>query len=605
VVAALGQVTVSEASMNFSPRKPSGKSISKRMKMTAVLAVFLGAACSGNIDGGNAPAGNPGDKAPGDKGGPTSMTGSGGSSGNRPQDPPPPPATPAPAGTSASVAPLRRLNADQYKNTVQDLLGLGDLVTQGSLPPDEAIGDERFVSNTRRPVQSSDVDRYSDLAELIARKAVTAPGPLLGCDLAGSNEASCVAGFIERFGKRAFRRPLTPAEIDRAKEVFTAGKTGADALNGIRLVVQAFLQTPSFLYLVEPTPADAGGKVVAMDAWSMASRLSYFLLNSMPDDDLFKAAGDNQLGSPEQIGTQAQRLMGTQRFRDMVATFHSEWLETDMLRSVTKSETAFPAWNEELRAAMLEEPRRFVEYVMREGDGKLETLLTAPYSVLSGPLYDFYGVAKPTGAGADWKKVDLDPKQRAGLFTQAGIMASLAGEERTSFIRRGKLVRAGLLCTPVPDPPPGIDATEVTAAPTANARERAKVHRDKPECAACHALFDPLGFPFEAYDAIGKYRTMESGKAVDTTTDVTITRSLNGPVKDAIEMLGKMAKDDEVRECVARQWLRFALGRDEVGDDKASLDAAVNGFKSGEWKITNLLAAIARSDSFRFQKVTP
>jgi hypothetical protein len=241
---------------------------------------------------------------------------------------------------------------------------------------------------------------------------------------------------------------------------------------------------------------------------------------------------------------------------------------------------------------------------MKEGDGKLETLLTAPYSVISGPLYDLYGLPKPANPN-DWKKVDLDPKQRGGLFTQAGIMASLATDLRTSFIRRGKLVRAGLLCTPVPDPPPGIDATEMAVAANATARERAKQHRDKPECASCHALFDPLGFPFESFDAIGRFRATENGKPVDTTTDVTITRGLNGPVKDALEMLGKMAKDDEVRECVARQWLRFALGRDEVADDKDTLAGAVAGFKAGGYKITDLLTAIARSDSFRYQKVLP
>jgi hypothetical protein len=591
--------------MNFPPSKPSGVT---RTVRTAALALLLGgAACSGNIEGhgnngGPSTPTNPGDKTPGDKG---NMTGAGGSPGTKPQDPPPPPAMPAPAGSTASVAPLRRLNAHQYKNTVQDLLGLGDLVTDGALPPDESIGDDRFISNVTRLVQSSDVESYANLAEAIARKAVSTPGTLLGCDLAGNNEASCVAGFIERFGKRAFRRPLTPAEIDRAKEVFAAGKTGADAMNGVRLVVQTFLQAPSFLYLVEPS-AGSGDKIVAVDGWTMASRLSYFLLNSMPDEDLFKAAGDNQLSNPDQVGQQAQRLMGSQRFREMVANFHSQWLEIDALKSASKNEMLFPAWNEPLRAAMLEEPRRFVEYVMKEGDGKLETLLTAPFSVISGPLYDFYGVTKPAGAAAnEWKKVDLDPKQRAGLFTQAGIMASLAGDERTSFIRRGRLVRAGLLCTPVPDPPPGVDATEAMVPAGADARTRAKQHRDKPECASCHALFDPLGFPFESFDAIGKFRATENGKPVDTTSEVTITRSLNGPVKDAVEMLGKMAKDDEVRECLARQWMRFALGRDEVNDDKGSLESAVNGFKSGGWKVSDLLSAIARSDSFRYQKVTP
>jgi hypothetical protein len=226
--------------------------------------------------------------------------------------------------------------------------------------------------------------------------------------------------------------------------------------------------------------------------------------------------------------------------------------------------------------------------------------------MLSGPLYDLYGVPKPAGAAADaWQKVSLDPKQRSGLLTQPGLMASLAKEDRTSFIRRGKMIREGLLCTPVADPPPGVDASEAKVPATADARTRAMIHRDNPQCASCHALFDPLGFAFEAYDAVGRFRATENGKPVNSQTDITFTKALDGSVKDAIEMVGKLAQADEVRECVARQWLRFALGREESADDTGTLSEAMNGFKSNGWKVSDLLLAVARSDSFRYQKVKP
>jgi hypothetical protein len=244
--------------------------------------------------------------------------------------------------------------------------------------------------------------------------------------------------------------------------------------------------------------------------------------------------------------------------------------------------------------------------VMKEGDGKLATLLTASYSVLSGPLYELYGAARPAGAAADsWQKVDLDPRQRSGLLTQAGILASLAKEDRTSFIRRGKLIRAGLLCTPVPDPPPGVDASETDVPATTNARERAAVHRDKPECAACHALFDPLGFAFEGYDAIGRFRTTENGEPIDTQTEIIATQALNGQVEDAIDMVGKLARAEEVQRCVATQWLRFALGREDSPDDASSLTSALQGFQTGGGKVSDLLLGLARSDAFRYQKVKP
>jgi hypothetical protein len=184
-------------------------------------------------------------------------------------------------------------------------------------------------------------------------------------------------------------------------------------------------------------------------------------------------------------------------------------------------------------------------------------------------------------------------------------MASLAKEDRTSFIRRGKLILEGVLCTPVPDPPPGVDASESKVPATADARERAAIHRDHPECASCHALFDPLGFAFEPYDAIGRFRSTENGKPVNAQTDVTATKTLDGSVKDAVDLVGKLAAADEVRECVARQWLRFALGREETDDDTVTVSEAMTGFKTNGWKVSDLLLALARSDSFRYQKVKP
>ena len=558
------------------------------------LVASLALGCTGSIDGGPGGPGaaggaNPGPE-PGRMGGQT----------------PGAPATPAPAGATAGAAPLRRLNAVQYRNTVEDLLGLGELVADGTLPPDDAIGDERFISNVHRPVQGSDLDRYADLAESIARKASEDLPALLGCDPTGANEATCLDRFIESFGKRAFRRPLAAVEVERARSLLASGRSAGGVANGVRLLVQGLLQSASFLYLVEPAPAAEVGKVVAIDDWAIASRLSYFFLNSMPDGELFAAAEAGRLAKAEEVAAQATRLMGGQRFRDTVANFHQQWLETAELRAVEKDAQLFPAWNEDLRAALLEEPRRFVEFVMGEGDGKLATLLNASYSVLSGPLYELYGVGRPAGAAAGvWQKVDLDPRQRSGLLTQPGIMASLASEDRTSFIRRGKLIRAGLLCTPVPDPPPGVDASETDVPATTDARARAAVHRDKPECASCHALFDPLGFAFETFDAIGRYRATENGKPIDTQTEIIATDSLNGPVRDAVDMAGKLAGAAEVQRCVATQWLRFALGRDDVPDDAGSLSSALQGFRSSEGKLTDLLLGLARSDSFRYQKVKP
>jgi hypothetical protein len=417
-------------------------------------------------------------------------------------------------------------------------------------------------------------------------------------------EMACATQFIKTFGKRAFRRPLGDAEVARYQKVYMAG---GQFQNGIRLVIQGILQSPKFLYLVEPVPANDAGKVLAVDSWVMASRLSYFFLNSMPDDALFAAADAGQLVTADQVADQATRLMKDPRFTDTSTFFHNEWLELDGVLSADKDAKLFPMWNEAVQNALNEQMQRFVTDVM-QGDGRLETLFTGTSTFMTGPLYDIYGLPKPAGAAATgWQKVNLDAKQRAGLLTHAGLLAGLAHENRTSFILRGKLIREAVLCVDVPSPPPGVDANETNIPPTATAKQRSEMHRTNPACAGCHGLFDPLGFGFEIYDAIGRFRTTDAmGAPIDSVVDVTDTKTINGQVPSGVELAKKLAGADEVRDCVARQWLRFGLGRMEDDmDDAGTLAAALKSMKDTGGKIPDLLIALARSDAFRHQKVKP
>jgi hypothetical protein len=279
----------------------------------------------------------------------------------------------------------------------------------------------------------------------------------------------------------------------------------------------------------------------------------------------------------------------------------------DELLSVEKDPMAYPLFTPEVRAAMRDEVLEFADQVTRFGDGKLETLLKGSFAFMNAPLYDFYGLPKPAGASATtWQKVDLDPKQRAGILTQAGVLAGLAHENRTSFILRGKLIREAILCTDVPSPPPGVDASEMNIPPTATAKQRSEKHRTDPNCAGCHALFDPLGFGFESFDAVGRFRTTDAmGAPIDTAVDITGTEKLDGKVADGIELVSKLANADEVRGCVAKQWMRFGLGRLEDRDaDAGSLWAGLQALNDSNGKIADLLVALAKSDAVRHQKVS-
>jgi hypothetical protein len=570
----------------------------------AVALLTATAACTGSVDGGKSggpgPSGPEGMNGPNTPGGPMGPMGSNGGPNQPPMSTPVTPSD----GLDVAVSGLRRLTAEQYRNTVRDLLKLADaktLVTAGNLPSDGSLGD-RFTSNVATQIQGIDADKYADAATLLADKAVANLANLVPCSPQAGN-AACAQQFIENFGRRAFRRPLTTAEVERYKTVYTAG---GDFTNGIRLVLQTFLQSPKFLYLVEAIPADAGGKVLAIDSWAAASRLSYFLLNSMPDDQLFAAAEKGELGSAEQLGIHATRLIADPRFKETQGFFHDQWLELDFLRSAEKSPELFKAWTPELKAALDQQLRRFVEGVLQDGDGKVETLLTAGFSFFNGPLYELYGVQKPAGAG-DWAKVDFDPAQRSGLLTHAGLMAGLAHEDRTSFILRGKMVREAILCTTVPPPPAGVDASEMNLDPNLTAQERSKQHRTDPQCASCHELFDPLGFAFEIYDSTGRFRTADgAGKAIDSKSDISGTDKLNGTVANAVELAKRLGSAAEVRNCVARQWLRFALGRDpDAKEDASSLNSVFKAATDSDGKVPEILSAIARSNAFRHLKVRP
>ena len=564
--------------------------------LAAVLA--LAAACTGSV-GGTSKPGDPGQ--PGSPGGPGGGPGSGpGGMSNGGGSPSTPGMQPiAPASVSAAVAPMRRLTRNQYRNTVRDLLGVADAVAPSALPGDDAIHD-RFHSNTASPLQAIDIGKYADAAEAIAGKAAANLKALLPCDPA-TGDAACARRFIESFGRRAYRRPLTPAEVDLLASVHAQG---GDFATGIRLVIAGLLQSPKFLYLPEPVPVSAGGQIVAVDPWAMASRLSYFFLDTMPDDGLFVAAEKGKLGSAAEVEAQATRLMSDARFRGTLSTFHQEWLQTETLAAAAKDPQLFPQWNPALRDALGEETRRFVEYVFTEGDQRLQTLLTAPFSLVDAQLATFYGAAgAPQSPSGAWQRLDLPADQRAGLLTQAGLMATLASESRTSFILRGKMVREALFCTASLPPPPDAPA-EPKLDPGASAKARSEAHRTDPACASCHDLFDPLGFAFEIYDATGRYRTSDAAGPIDARVTLTHTQQLNGKsAANAVELVKLLAGADEVRDCVARQWLRFGLGREDASEDQPSLTAAIDAFKQGEAKLPALLLAIARSDAFRYQKV--
>ncbi len=498
------------------------------------------------------------------------------------------------------VSPLRRLTRSQYNNTIRDLLGIeGD--PSATIAPDEKVG--AFYSNSTASVTELVAEQYMRVAENLAETAIADLTALVPCDPAVDDQAACGAEFVDTFGKRAFRRPLTDEERTALTALFEKGRAEVGFAEGVRLVILAALQSPQFLYHLELDLPDAqGGDVIALDGYEVASRLSYFVWDSMPDDELLRAAGAGELDDPDTLRAQAERMLDDPRAADALASFHVQWMHIDALPILEKNAEAYPAFDTTLRDAMAKETGRFADWVIRSDDGRLETLLTAPYTFLEGPLFSLYGVTPPADHDPTLP-VELDPTQRAGLLTQAGVLAVHAHADQSSPVHRGKLVRENILCTPLAPPPPEVDVVPPPLDPNATTRERFDQHRSDPSCAGCHNLIDPIGFGFEHYDGIGAWRDIDAGKAVDATGELIGTKDIDGEFDGAPELARLLASSEQVRTCVAEQWFGFAFGRSPAEDDSCSFDTMSAAFAESDYDVRELLIAIVTTDAFRYRRI--
>ena len=503
---------------------------------------------------------------------------------------------------TVGVSPLRRLTRSQYDNTVRDLLGVTGNPSE-ALSPDEKAG--TFFSNGTAPVTELVAEQYMRVAEDIAQTVMADVATLVPC-AAGADEAACGEQFVDDFGLRAFRRPLSDEERAVLVALFEEGRAAEGLAGGLRMVVQTVLQSPQFLYHVElgmPQAPDDGGAedIVALGDYELASKLSYFLWDSMPDDALLDAAAAGELADPEALRAQAERLLEDDRAADAIASFHRQWLHLDALSVLEKNPEAYPDFDTELREAMANETTRFADWVIRNDDARLETLLTASYSFPEGPLFDLYGL--PDDFHDPTLPVELDPSQRAGLLTHAGVLAMHAHADQSSPVRRGKLVRETILCTPLAPPPPEVDVVPPPVDPNATTRERFDQHRSDPACAGCHVLIDPVGFGFEHYDAIGRWRDTEAGQPVDASGELVGTDDINGEFDGAIELSERLASSEQVRTCLAEQWFAFGFGRAPADDDACSFDAMVEAFEASDHDIRALLLSMVTTDSFRYHRI--
>lgn len=502
--------------------------------------------------------------------------------------------------------PLHRLTRDEYDNTVRDLLG-DESRPARAFPPDSTL--LGFASGDN--VSAMLLRQYMNAADSLAATAASHLDRLTSCDRARDGEERCARQLIEDLGPRAYRRPLTAEEASELYSLYATARGAGDGFEaGIELVVSALLQSPNFLYRVEMgAPSQAGSPVAEVSPYELASRLSYFLWSSMPDDELFAAAANRELETPEEIEAQARRMLDDPRAHDALARFYEQWLGLERLESLTKDDRLFGEFAEHgLGRKMHAETLAFVSHVMWEDDARIETLLTAPYTFASGPLAEIYGVDAP--AEDTVRRIDLDPSERSGLLTQAGLLSLLANPNQGSPVHRGKFVRERLLCEVLQSPPDTnpetgepLEINPPDLEPGMTTRERFAAHWEDPFCRGCHLQMDLIGLGFEHYDAIGRYRTTEGGRPIDATGVVHGTREGDVPFDGVPELAAWLAQAEQVHDCMTRQWFRYALGRHETDADDCSIREALTALEAGRGDLRELVVATTKTYAFRHRRV--
>jgi hypothetical protein len=544
-------------------------------------------------------------------------------------------------GEAAPKQLVRRLAHAQYDNTVRDLLGDYSKPAERFPPEDYVDGFKNQLTAQGMPPLL--VETYSTAAERLALNAFRigdinglvpcAPSQGYGASRqssAGSsratadkwawNDQKCRDAFVRGFGLRAFRRPMTDDEVKRYSAVFSEqARVSRRFLDGARVVVEAMLQSPNFLFHVEAGP---DGRYADYD---VASRLSYLLWNTMPDAALFEAAAKGELSTVAGRERTARRMLeNAPKGRQALDQFFEEWLRFDRVVHAVKQRGRYPAFTPELALAMAEETRTLLHHLVWNDRNFMEAL-TADYSFLTSELAEMYGVPAPK---EQFEMVKFPPaSHRAGVLGQGTFLASTAGPTDTSPTARGIFIRERLLCQHVPPPPPGVITTLPDPLVNATPKGRRQLmveHVENPTCASCHRLMDPIGFGFEHFDAIGQYREKElipvpgrrgggGGGGRGGPPPIPLEIDARGEIAGlpnsnftGAKQLGAILAESPVcQECIVRQMFRYSYGRLETASDEKTIDQLYGQFKASGFKFKSLLVALVESPEFLRQWNSP
>ncbi len=423
---------------------------------------------------------------------------------------------------------------------------------------------------------------------------------LVTCEPTPGDYLPCVRSIVGEFAARAWRRPVEAAELDRLMRIAeSVERMGDDFDLALSYTLQAVLLSPHFVYRVEIDPEPTSLEARALTDWELATRLSYFLWSSMPDDELFELAAAGQLQDDDVLRAQVERMLDDPRSHALVDNFAGQWLYIRALDEAAPDPWAYPGFSEELRASMRREMELFFESFIEE-DRSLLDLLLADDTFVDGRLAQHYGLEGIVGA--DFERAVFSGVPRGGLLGQAGLLTALSYPGRTSPVRRGKFVLGQLLCREPEPPPPGVEGLpeteEMEGLPL---RERMAIHMSDPDCSVCHATMDPLGFALEHYDGLGAWRDAYPDGEIDATGELPDGSTFDG----AREMAAVIAADPGYARCVTTKLYTYALGRAPGRLDGGIVLGIADGFAADGYRFRDLVTRIVLSDTFRMRRGEP
>lgn len=514
-----------------------------------------------------------------------------------PEPSPEPSVTTEDGSITIEAAPLVRLTSEQYRNTVVDLLG-------GPLPAAPLMADSNpylffTIGAASTAVAETDLQNLEEAAAAFAGAVFDDPdrrSALVGCTPENPGDA-CTSAFLERFGRRAYRRPLTDTERQRWLGI-TEGLADGDPWQGMRMAVSGMLQSPHLLYLtrVGTAVSDAPG-LRELDGYEIASRLSYLLWEGPPDDALLDDAAAGRLKTTEGLGAAFDRMVDDPRVRSSVQAFFAQYFDLPRLDQITRSEEAYPTFTPTLAAAMRTEVELMVDDLVFRRQADVRELFSTRRTFVNRELADLYELDAPGASAVAFVPVQLpEDGPRAGMLTLGAFLTMNAREVQTSPTLRGKYLLERVLCGTIGVPPDDVDLNLDPAGPTPTTlRERLAQHREHPTCNACHKLIDPPGLLFESFDAIGAWRTEDAGLPIDSTGE------LNGtPLANARELAELLETDERVGRCMVRQLYRHTHARLDTDAEESTLDQLHGAFADSRFRFLDLMRAVVLHDSFRF-----